>query len=98
VGQLGDWEKPMTFDQAITIVVSVVGVALSVAYYPQAYRIWQNRSSADVSVPSYILFAVGTTTWLLYGFYKHDVPIVLSFFLGAIGSWLVLVLTLYYKR
>ncbi|HXK31454.1 MAG TPA: SemiSWEET family transporter [Candidatus Paceibacterota bacterium] len=88
----------MTLDQLITAVVTVVGVALSVAYYPQAWRIFKNRSSQDVSVPSYVLFAVGTTTWLLYGFYKNDTPIIASFLLGAFGSWLVLLLALYFRR
>src|SRR3989338_5967802 len=49
----------MTPDQLITAVVTIVGVGLSVAYYPQAWRIWKKRSSEDVSIPSYILFAVG---------------------------------------
>ena len=88
----------MTLDQLITAVVTVVGVALSVAYYPQAYRIWKNGSSKDVSVPSYILFALGTSTWLFYGFYKNDIPIIASFLLGTIGSWLVLFLTLYFRQ
>jgi len=87
----------MTPDQLITAVVTIVGVGLSVAYYPQAWRIWKKRSSEDVSIPSYILFAVGTTTWTLYGFYKSDIPIISSFLLGALGSWLVLFLALYFR-
>ena len=88
----------MVLDQLITAVVTIVGFALSVAYYPQAWRIWKNRSSADVSISSYVLFAVGTSTWLFYGFYKNDIPIIASFLLGALGSWLVLLLTLYFRR
>lgn len=85
-------------DQFITAVVTVVGVGLSVGYYPQAYQIFKSRSAKDVSISSYVLFAVGTTTWLCYGFYKQDLPIVASFLLGAIGSWLVLILTLYFRN
>lgn len=88
----------MIIDQLVQAVVSVVGVALSFAYYPQAWKIWKHKSASDVSVSSYVLFAIGTTTWLLYGFYKNDIPIISAFFFGAIGSWLVLLLTLFFNR
>lgn len=84
-------------DTIITAVVTVIGIILSLGYYPQAWRIWRSRRATDVSVTSYVIFAIGTTTWLLYGIYKEDFAIIASFFFGAIGSWLVLCLTLYFK-
>jgi len=88
----------MTQDQLIQAVVTVVGVALSLAYYPQAWKIWKQKSAHDVSLFSYVLFAVGTTTWTLYGFYRQDIPIISAFLFGALGSWLVLALPLYSRR
>ncbi|KKT81707.1 MAG: hypothetical protein UW78_C0006G0072 [Candidatus Azambacteria bacterium GW2011_GWA1_44_9] len=75
-----------------------MGVLMSIGYYPQAYIIWKNKSSQGISILTYSIFSVGTFVWTIYGFYLRDVPIILSFILGVVGSWLVLGLTLYYKR
>lgn len=84
-------------DTFITAAVTVVGIILSLGYYPQAWRIWRSRQAVNISVTSYVIFAVGTTTLFLYGLYKDDFVIIASFFFGAIGSSLVLFLALYFK-
>ena len=71
---------------------------MGLGYYPQAYRIWKRKASHDVSLGTYVMFGVGTCIWLLYGLYQRDVAITLSFLPGAFGSWLVIALTLYYRR
>ena len=71
---------------------------MSVGYYPQAYKIYKNKSAKDISVPTYAIFSIGTFVWTLYGFYLNDLPIILSFVIGVAGSWAVLGLTLYYRK
>ena len=87
----------MDSDTFIKLLVTMVGIILSLGYYPQAWHIWRSKSAKDVSIFSYTIFAVGTSTWLWYGFYKNDIPIIASFFFGAIGSWLVFILIMYFK-
>ncbi len=91
-------EEVMISDQTITVLVSAAGVLLSLGYYPQAYRIWRKRSAEDISIPAYIVLILGTNIYLAYGFYRHDPVLISGFLLGAIGSWLILFLTLYYRR
>jgi len=90
----------MILDQLISALVIIVGIAISFAYFPQAYRIWKTKSSTDVSILSYAILAAGTTTYLLYlyGFYRNDIVLIVGFLFGVIGSWLVLALTLYFRR
>lgn len=71
---------------------------MSCGYYPQAYAIWKRKSAGDISLVSYFIFVIGTITWTIYGFYKQDVAIIWSFVIGAVGSTLVLALTLYYRN
>ena len=78
--------------------VTVLGVAMSCGYYPQAYAIWKHKSAGSVSLLSYSVFVIGTITWTIYGFYKHDWAIIWSFIIGAVGSTLVLALALYYRK
>jgi uncharacterized protein with PQ loop repeat len=82
----------------IEIMASIMGIIMSLGYYPQAYNILKNNSAKNVSKLSYTIFAVGTTTWLMYGILINNLTIILSFSLGVIGSWLVLILTLIYRK
>lgn len=80
------------------IFVTIMGVVMSLGYFPQAYKIWKDKSSSNISIPAFIIFSVGTLTWFIYGIVLKDTTIILGFTLGVIGSWAVLFLTLYYKR
>lgn len=82
----------------ISLLATVTGVLMSLGYYPQAYRIWKTKSAEDISIPSFIIFSVGTASWFAYGWYLHDPIILSSFGLGVIGSWMILGLSLRYKR
>lgn len=75
-----------------------MGVLMSIGYYPQAYTIWKTKSSQGISILTYSIFSVGNFVWTVYGFYAHEIPIILSFIIGLGGSWLVLGLTLYYRK
>ncbi len=80
------------------IFVTIMGVVMSLGYYPQAYKIWKNKSAADISLPAFIIFSLGTLTWLIYGIVIHDNPIIISFVLGVIGAWAVMILSFIYKN
>ncbi len=93
-----DYKKQIILMEAFRIFVTIMGVIMSFGYYPQAYTIWKNKSAANISVPAFIIFSLGTLTWFIYGVVINDRPIMISFVLGVIGSWAVLVLTLIYKN
>lgn len=87
----------MTFAQLFAAFTTCMGVLLSLGYYPQAYKIWKRRSAEGVSLATYAIFILGTNTYLAYGFYTHSFVLIAGFLFGAIGSWLVLALALYYR-
>jgi len=80
------------------IFVTIMGIVMSLGYYPQAYKIWKNKSAADISIPAFIIFSLGTLTWFIYGITISDIPIIVSFILGVIGSWTVLFLSIKNKN
>lgn len=80
------------------IFVTIMGVVMSLGYFPQAYKIWKERSSKNISIPAFIIFSLGTLTWFIYGILLKDITIILGFTLGVIGSWSVLLMTLMYKN
>lgn len=77
---------------------TLLGVLMSVGYFPQAYIIWRNKSARGVSLLSFSIFSVGTTVWTLYGISIKDKAIIASFVIGMIGSWTVLLLALKYRN
>ena len=81
----------------IDVFVTCVGILMSFGYYPQAWRMYRAQSAEAVSAVSYSILALGTTTWTLYGYYLHNQIIIMSFFFGMIGSWLVLLLIWRYR-
>ena len=80
------------------LLVTIMGVLMSFAYFPQAYNIWKNKSAENISIPTYIIFSLGTLTWFIYGIVIQDMIIIISFIIGVIGSWSVLTLTLKYRK
>lgn len=76
----------------------MLGVLMSIGYFPQAYIIWKNKSARGVSLFSFSIFSVGTTVWTLYGISIKDKAIIASFAIGMIGSWTVLILLLKYRN
>jgi MtN3 and saliva related transmembrane protein len=47
------------------------------AYVPQLVRVIRLRSARDISLPTFLLFAIGVFLWLLYGLYTGSMPIIL---------------------
>ena len=80
------------------ILTTVVGVVMSIGYFPQAYKLYKNKSADNISVLSFSIAAFGTLIRTLYGFFIHDLVVILSFVVGVVGSWLVLFLTLKYRK
>lgn len=84
--------------EVFRILVVVMGVSMSFAYYPQAYKIWKNKSAENISIFAYVIFSLGTLTWFLYGIAIQDMIIAISFVIGVFGSWAVLILAFIYKK
>lgn len=78
--------------------VTVMGVVMSLGYFPQAYKIWKSKSASSISIPSFIIFSIGTFTWFTYGVVIHDLPLIFSFVFGVAGSWAILALAVIYRN
>jgi MtN3 and saliva related transmembrane protein len=88
----------LIFINFIKVVATIMGIIMSLGYFPQAYKIYKNKSSKDISLLAFVIFSLGTLTWFIYGLTMKDWPIILGFILGVIGSWLILILSLIYRK
>ena len=82
----------------LEFLTTIMGILMSLAYFPQAYKMFRNKSAKNISIISYSIFALGTALWIIYGIVISSWVIILSFVPGVIGSWLVLILTFIYNK
>ena len=87
----------MTLDQLLQWAVSVVGIATGAAYLPQAIRIWNRKSSDDVSVLTYLLFGGGQLVYLAYGIRFRQWPIVIGMAANIVGNLSVILSALRFR-
>ncbi|MFA6094643.1 MAG: SemiSWEET family transporter [Candidatus Paceibacterota bacterium] len=84
--------------EIIKIIATVMGITMSLGYYPQLWKIIRSKNSENISIVSYIIFSIGTTTWLMYGFSIMDSVIIASFSLGVTGAVLILYFSILYRH
>ncbi|MEK7657699.1 MAG: SemiSWEET family transporter [Patescibacteria group bacterium] len=78
--------------------VLISGIAMSLASFPQAYKIFKTKSARDVSLITYTLFFIGGIIWVIYGINIGNFPILYSYALGNISSLFVLIGIFKYKN
>ena len=71
---------------------SAAAALTTIAFIPQAWKVWCTRHTADISLGMYILFTTGVALWLAYGILLEAWPIIAanSFTLGLAGTVLVM--------
>ena len=46
------------------------------AYVPQVLRVWRTRSTKDISLNTFAVLVTGLTLWLVYGFWRGEIPLI----------------------
>ena len=61
-----------------TFVGFVAAFCTTVSYIPQVKKCWQTGSTGDLSLKMLAILATGITLWVVYGFLKGDLVIVIA--------------------
>ena len=56
----------------------VAATLTTVAFVPQVWKVWQTRSTQDISLGMYLFFTSGVVMWLLYGVLLGAWPIIIA--------------------
>lgn len=62
----------------IQIVGLLAAVLTTGANLPQAYKVIKTRSTKSLSTISFIMLFLGSMTWVIYGIYRDDIPVILA--------------------
>lgn len=81
--------------------VSVIGFAAAIlttiAFVPQVVRVWRSRSTRDISLPMFLVLALGIVLWLIYGALIGDLPLIVANVVTLILVLMILFFKLRYK-
>jgi MtN3 and saliva related transmembrane protein len=60
----------------VTAIALGAAFCMTIAFLPQAIKTWRTRSTKDISLGTYLIFAIGIALWLIYGLLLHDIPLI----------------------
>lgn len=63
---------------SITILGIAAGTLTTASFLPQVIKAYKSKHTKDVSLFMFILLFVGLCLWLIYGFIRSDLPIILA--------------------
>ena len=69
----------------------------TIAFLPQAIKVFKTKSTKDISLYMFIIFTIGVLSWLIYGLTINDMPIILANAVTLILSFFILVYKIKYK-
>lgn len=67
------------------------------AFLPQMLKTWQTKSAKDVSFVMLITFITGVFLWLVYGFFRQDLAIILANGATLVFNLIILWLKIRYR-
>lgn len=70
---------------SLSLLATVLGTTMLLAYFAQVYKIYRRKSVADISPVMYTVFLPGTLVWLLYGISINSTPLMAANVVGVIG-------------
>jgi MtN3 and saliva related transmembrane protein len=76
----------------------LAGALTTVAFVPQALKIYTTKSGKDVSARMLLIFSSGVVLWLVYGIMIGSVPMILSNVVTLILSGTIIALKIRYSR
>jgi MtN3 and saliva related transmembrane protein len=82
---------------SITLIGLAAATLTTVAFIPQVVRAWRTRSTRDISLPMFLVLALGITLWLIYGAMIRDLPLIAANLVTLVLVLMILFLKLRYK-
>jgi MtN3 and saliva related transmembrane protein len=67
------------------------GFCTTVAFVPQAYKVWKTKSTKDISLLMFLIFTTGVASWLVYGVLTNNLPIIFANIVTLFLAFLILV-------
>ncbi len=82
----------------IQVLGLTAGIFTSVAMVPQVVKTIKEKKAEDVSLKMLIALITGIALWVVYGFLRKDLPIIITNIFSMLVNVVMIVLRIKYKR
>jgi len=86
------------FSGILAVLATIFGSLMAFGYIPQIIKMIRRKSSADVSVTTYFIFAPGILSWLFYGISLNNMAIIISNSIGLVALVILVITYFKYKK
>ena len=76
----------------------LAGALTTIAFVPQALKMYTSKSGKDVSARMLMIFSAGVVLWLIYGIMIGSLPVILANVVTLILSATIIALKIRYSR
>ena len=63
-------------------IIQIMGLTAAVlttgANFPQTYKVIKTKSTKSLSFSSFLMLFLGSVIWVIYGFLRDDIPVILA--------------------
>jgi len=66
------------FDNFAQSIGFIAAICTTVAFVPQALKIYKSKTARDISLPMWLIFSFGVFLWLIYGILILSLPIIIA--------------------
>lgn len=87
----------MLIDFLVNYIGYFAAFCTSVAFFPQALKVWRTKSTKDISLNMFIIFTLGVFSWLIYGVLIKDYPLIFANALTLFLSLFILIYKIKFK-
>ena len=81
----------------ITYIGFFAAFCTTIAFLPQAIKVYKTKSTKDISLYMFLIFTIGVLSWLIYGLIINDLPVTLANAVTLILSLFILTYKIKYK-
>ena len=87
----------MIIDFIISYIGFFAAFCTTIAFVPQAIKVYKSKSTKDISLYMFLIFTIGVLSWLIYGIIIFNLPVILANATTLVLSIFILVYKLRYK-
>jgi len=62
----------------VTIIGLLAATLTTISFLPQVIKTWKTKSTKDISLGMFLMFATGVLLWLIYGTLIKDIPLIVA--------------------
>lgn len=78
-----------SFTMVLGLITGVVTVA---AFMPQVLKIWRSKKARDVSYGTFSLLLIASASWVVYGYLRGDIVVLITNFIILLLTALIVIL------